>query len=69
MPLTMAPVGVKSRILKITGRNETRQFLKRLGFTSGSQVTVITRLGSSVIVNVKNSRIAIGKKMANRIMV
>lgn len=69
MPLTMVPAGVQSRILKIMGRDETRQFLERLGFVEGSPVTVITRLGGNVIVNVKNARVAIGEKMANRILV
>ena len=69
MPLTMAPVGVQSRILKITGRDETRKFLEKLGFVVGGSVTVVSELGGNMIVNVKDSRIAISKSMANRIMV
>jgi ferrous iron transport protein A len=69
MPLTMAPVGVQSRILKITGRDETRKFLEKLGFVVGSSVTVVSELGGNMIVNVKDARVAIDKAMANRIMI
>lgn len=69
MPLTMAPVGVQSRILKITGRDETRKFLEKLGFIVGSTVTVVSELGGNMIVNVKDARVAIDKAMANRIMI
>ena len=69
MPLTMAPVGVQNRILKITGRDETRKFLEKLGFIVGSTVTVVSELGGNMIVNVKDARVAIVKTMANRIMI
>ncbi len=69
MPLTMAPVGVQSRILKITGRDETRKFLEKLGFVVGGSVTVVSQLGGNMIVNVKDARVAIDKAMANRIMI
>ena len=65
----MAPVGVQSRILKITGRDETRKFLEKLGFIVGSTVTVVSELGGNMIVNVKDARVAIDKAMANRIMI
>ena len=69
MPLTMAPVGVQSRILKITSRDETRKFLEKLGFVVGGSVTVVSELGGNMIVNVKDARVAIDKAMANRIMI
>ena len=69
MPLTMAPVGVQNRILKITGRDETRKFLEKLGFVVGSSVTVVSELGGNMIVNVKDARVAIDKAMANRILI
>ena len=69
MPLTMAPVGVQSRILKITGRDETRKFLEKLGFVVGGSVTVVSELGDNMIVSVKDARVAIDKAMANRIMI
>ena len=69
MPLTMAPVGVQSHILKITGRDETRKFLEKLGFVVGGSVTVVSQLGGNMIVNVKDARVAIDKALANRIMI
>lgn len=69
MPLTMANAGEPCEIKKIGGKEETKKFLENLGFVTGSIVTVISEVGGNLIVNVKDSRVAIGKDMANRIMV
>ncbi len=69
MPLTMADTGKGVTIKKVGGKEETRLFLEHLGFVSGGLVTVISETGGNLIVNVKDSRIAIGKDMANKIMV
>ena len=69
MPLTMVKQGEASVIRKVGGKEETRRFLENLGFVVGGTVTVVSETGGNVIVNVKDSRIAIGKDMANRIMV
>ena len=69
MPLTMARMGEKNVIRRVGGREETRRFLENLGFVAGGAVTVVSETGGSVIVNVKDSRVAIGRDMANKIMV
>lgn len=69
MPLTMAKAGEKVLIKKINGKEETIRFLKSLGFIVGESVTLISKLGENLIINVKDSRIAIDKSMANRIMI
>lgn len=69
MPLTMVKEGEPSVIRKIGGREETRRFLENLGFVTGGTVTVISEIGGNIIVNVRDSRIAIGKDMANKIIV
>ena len=69
MPLSMMGVGESNVIKKVGGREETRRFLENLGFVVGSAVTVITEIGGNLIVNVKDSRVAIGKDMANKIQV
>ena len=69
MPLTVAGVGVASTIKKIGGKEATRKFLENLGFVVGGTVTVVSEIGGNMIVNVKDSRVAIGKDMANKIMV
>lgn len=69
MPLTMAKAGEKVLIKKINGKEETVRFLKSLGFIVGESVTLISKLGENLIINVKDSRIAIDKYMANRIMI
>ena len=69
MPLTMANVGETTVIKKIGGKEETRRFLENLGFVVGGVVTVISEVGGNIIVNVKDSRVAIGKDMANKILV
>lgn len=69
MPLSMAREGESNIIKRIGGRDETRRFLENLGFVVGSAVTVVTENGGNLIVNVKESRVAIGRDMANKIMV
>lgn len=69
MPLSMVKEGEPNVIKKVGGRDDTRKFLESLGFVVGGTVTVVSELGGNLIVNVKESRIAIGKDMANKIMV
>lgn len=69
MPLTMVKAGEQNTIRRIGGKEETRRFLENLGFVTGGMVTVVSENGGSLIVNVKDSRIAIGRDMANKIMV
>lgn len=69
MPLTMAKAGEEAAILKITGRDETRQHLAELGFVVGEMVTVVSEMAGSLIVQVKESRVALDRSMANRIMI
>ncbi|MCI5573982.1 MAG: FeoA family protein [Eubacteriales bacterium] len=69
MPLTLAEVGEVNIIRKIGGRPEVRTHLENLGFVAGGAVTVINTIGGNVIVNVKESRIAISKEMAQKIMI
>lgn len=69
MPLSMMKQGEPGTIKKIGGKEETRKFLENLGFVTGGVVTVVSEIGGNLIVNVKESRIAIGKDMANKILV
>ena len=69
MPLTMAAIGVENIIRRVGGNEETRRFLENLGFVAGAGITVISAIGGNVIVNVKDSRVAINQDMARHIMV
>lgn len=69
MPLTFANTGEENIIKKVGGNPETRKFLENLGFVVGGAVTVVSEIGGNVIVNVKESRVAVSKEMANKIMV
>ena len=68
MPLTLASVGEENMIKKVGGSPETRKFLESLGFVAGGSVTV-SEIAGNVIVNVKESRVAVSKEMAAKIMV
>lgn len=69
MPLTFADVGEENHIRKIGGKPEVRAHLENLGFVTGGRVTVISAMGGNLIVNVKNTRVAISKEMAGKIMI
>lgn len=69
MPLTMLNIGETGEIKRIGGNEETRRFLNNLGFVVGTEVSVVSAIGGNVIVNIKDSRVAINEDMAKRIRV
>ena len=69
MPLTMSSRGEDQLVKKVGGRTETRQFLENLGFVPGAHVNVVSDINGNLIVNVKESRVAISKEMAMKIMI
>ena len=69
MPLSMIKAGESGLVQRVGGKEDTKRFLKNLGFVPGSSVTLISENEGNVIVQVKESRIAISKGMANKIMV
>ncbi len=69
MPLTLARMGETVQIRKITGKDAVRQHLAELGFVVDSEVTVVSELGGNLILQVKDSRIALDRTMAGRMMI
>ncbi|MGI6664800.1 MAG: FeoA family protein [Christensenellaceae bacterium] len=69
MPLSMLRAGEQMTIRKIKGKDEAQKFMASLGFTVGSEVTVISEITGNIIVQIKDTRVAISKEMANRIYV
>lgn len=69
IPLTLAGVGKENIIRGIGGKQDVKAHLESLGFVVGGMVMVVNAIGGSVIVNVKDSRIAVSREMAQRIMV
>lgn len=69
MPLILATKGNEMNIKKITGNDETKKFLNNLGFVAGETVRIVSELGGNLIINVKDSRVALDKGMASRIIV
>ena len=69
IPLSVTNIGETNIIKKIGGSSEIKKHLENLGFVVGGQVTVISSLSGNVIVNVKESRVAISEEMARKIMV
>lgn len=69
MPLSMVSDGEEFLIKKINGKEEVRRFLENLGFIAGAEVSVISKISGNVIVQIKDSRVAISKEMAQKIIV
>ena len=69
MPLSMAKPGETFSIVKVTGKDEIRQHLAELGFVVNGAVTVVSELGGSLILQVKDSRVALDREMANRFLI
>lgn len=69
MPLPFVAIGEASIIRKVGGSPEMKRHLEDLGFVAGGEVTVISAIGGNLIVNVKDSRVAISREMAGKILV
>lgn len=69
MPLALAEQGIPQTVTRIGGASNIRQFLENLGITIGSTITVISTTTSGIIVNVRETRVAISREMANKIIV
>ncbi len=69
MPITFANIGEENIIMKVGGKPEVKKHLESLGFVAGGAVTVINIIGGNLIVNVKESRVAVSKEMAQKIMI
>ncbi|MCR5652986.1 MAG: ferrous iron transport protein A [Ruminococcus sp.] len=69
MPLTLVPTGESNIIKRVGGLPEARRHLESLGFVAGADVCVVSAIGGDVIINVKDSRVAISKELAQKIFV
>ena len=69
MPVTLADVGQENLIKKIGGKSQVKNHLGNLGFSVGSTVTVLNTIGGDVILKVRESRVAVSREMAQKIMV
>lgn len=69
LPLTLANTGEENVIKKIGGNPAMKKHLENLGFVAGGNVKVINTISGNVIVSVKESRIAISREMAQKIMI
>ena len=69
MPLLVAPTGEEQMIKRIGGNEEVKRHLQELGFVPGGYVTVVSEIGGNLIVNVKESRVAVDKQLAQKIFI
>ena len=69
MPLTMVGVGESRPILRIGGSDKVRTHLENLGFVVGGSVIIVNTMGGNLIVNVKETRVAVSREMAQKIMI
>ena len=69
MPLTLVKEGEQVNIKKISGKDDTIRFLNRLGFVEGEHISIVSRVSGNLIVNVKDTRVALDRSLANRIVV
>ena len=69
MPLTLAKPGQEVHVERVMGNDKTRQFLANLGFITGTPISVVSKIDGSLIVHVKDARVAISKEMAKKIII
>ncbi|MBQ7760925.1 MAG: ferrous iron transport protein A [Clostridia bacterium] len=69
LPLSMAKIGEINRIVKITGKDETKRFLNNLGFVEGAEVSIISEMAGNLIVHIQSGRVALDRDLVKRIMI
>ena len=69
LPLIYADAGVSNQIKKVTGKQDTRKHLEDMGFLTGEEITVINNINGNLIVSVKNTKVALNKDLAAKIMI
>ena len=69
MPLSFADIGSTYLIKEVTGKEETKQHLENLGFVPGAHVSVVSDINGNLILNIKDSRVALSREMAAKIMI
>lgn len=69
MMLTLAPINTNLWIQKIKGKDEVKKFLSNLGFVEGAKINIVSEMNGNLIVNVKDTRVAIGKDLSKRVIV
>jgi ferrous iron transport protein A len=69
MPLTLLKSGESGTVKKITGRDDTRRFLESLGFTVGAPISVVSEISGNMVLSIRDTRVALDKSMAKRIVV
>ena len=69
MPLSLSKHGETAEVKRIGGSENVKKRLETMGFTVGSKVTVVSEMAGNLIVSIKDSRVALSREMANRIIV
>ncbi len=69
MPLIFAETGQPQIVRKIGGSPEVKKHLEDLGFNVGGEVSIVSTLGSNLIIKVKESRVAVSEELARKIMI
>ena len=69
MPLSMVGTGDMVTIMKIKGTDEVRQHLAELGFIPGEEISIVNQVSGNLLIQVKDSRVALDRSMANRIYI
>jgi len=69
IPLAFADMKKVYKVIRISGKDEQRRHLNNLGFVEGENIEIVNKLNDNLIIAVKDSRIALGREMSNRIVV
>ncbi len=69
LPLTFVKAGDLAKVIKVHGKDNVKKHLADLGFVDGTIVNVISSHDGDIILNVKDSRLAVTREMADKIMI
>lgn len=69
MSLSMVSLGETKIIKELIGKDSVKKHLQSLGFIPGERVEILCENSGGIILLIKNTKIAINKSMANKIIV
>lgn len=69
MPLIIAPLNKELKVIKIFTEEKVKKHLQSLGITIDSTLTILSHESGSVILVVKDGRLALDKDIATKIYV
>ena len=69
MPIVLAPTNQSLKVVRIAADDKVKKHLESLGITVNGELTVLTSSGGTVVIKIKDGRIALDSELSTKIFV